>query len=46
MMSANLNLPEDAPLDPLVHESSPEVLTAVASDPRLTEDLARLSEIG
>ncbi|MFI5103692.1 MAG: hypothetical protein ACHP79_02100 [Terriglobales bacterium] len=39
-MSANLNLPEDAPLDALVHESSPDVLAAVAGDPRLTEDLA------
>ncbi len=29
-----------APLESLIHERSPEVLTAVASDSRLTEDLA------
>jgi len=33
-------LPADADLKRLVHDSSPEILTAVAGDPRLTEDLA------
>jgi hypothetical protein len=33
-------LPADADLDRLVHETSPEILTAVAADPRLSEDLA------
>jgi hypothetical protein len=33
-------LPPDAPLDRLIHDPSPEVLTAVAADHRLTEDLA------
>jgi hypothetical protein len=33
-------LPPDADLEQLVHDPSPEVLTAVAADPRLTEDLA------
>lgn len=33
-------LPADAPLERLIHDSSPNLLTAVASDPRLTEDLA------
>lgn len=33
-------LPPDAPLDRLIHDSSAEILGAVASDPRLTEDLA------
>ena len=33
-------LPADADLEGLVHDSSPEILTAVAADPRLTEDLA------
>jgi hypothetical protein len=33
-------LPADAPLDQLIHDSSPEILVAVAADPRLTEDLA------
>ena len=33
-------LPADADLERLVHDSSPEVLTAVAANPRLTEDLA------
>jgi hypothetical protein len=33
-------LPADADLEQLVHESSPEILIAAASDPRLTEDLA------
>jgi hypothetical protein len=35
-----INLPADADLEQLVHDSSPEVLTAVAADARLTEDLA------
>jgi hypothetical protein len=34
------SLPLDAELDRLVHDSSPEVMVAVAGDPRLTEDLA------
>jgi hypothetical protein len=34
-----IGLPADADLERLVHDSSPEVLTAVAADPRLTEDL-------
>lgn len=33
-------LPPDARLDQLIHDPSPEVTTAVAADPRLTEDLA------
>ena len=33
-------LPVDANLGRLVHDSSPEILTAVAADARLTEDLA------
>ena len=33
-------MPADADLEELVHDSSPEILTAVAADPRLTEDLA------
>lgn len=33
-------MPEDAPLEDLIHESAPEILIAVAGDPRLTEDLA------
>ncbi len=33
-------LPADADLEQLVHDSSPEILTAVAADARLTEDLA------
>jgi hypothetical protein len=33
-------LPRDAPLEQLIHDSSPDLLTEVASDPRLTEDLA------
>ena len=33
-------LPPDAQLDLLVHDPVPEVLIAVAADPRLTEDLA------
>jgi hypothetical protein len=36
----NLTLPPDAQLDQLIHDSDPEVLTAVAGDARLTEDLA------
>ena len=32
--------PPDASLDRLIHESSPEMLAAVAADPRLNEDLA------
>ena len=35
-----ITLPPDADLERLVHDSSPEVLTAVAADARLTEDLA------
>lgn len=30
----------DAPLDGLIHDPAPEILEAVACDPRLTEDLA------
>ena len=33
-------LPADANLGDLVHSTSPEIQTAVAADPRLTEDLA------
>jgi len=33
-------LPEDADLERLVHDPSPEILLTVAADPRLTEDLA------
>jgi hypothetical protein len=33
-------LPQDASLDRLIHDRSKEVLTAVAADSRLTEDLA------
>jgi hypothetical protein len=33
-------LPADVPLEQLVHDPSPEIVSAVASDPRLTEDLA------
>jgi hypothetical protein len=33
-------LPPDAPLDQLIHDPSPEILVAVAADPRLTQDLA------
>ncbi|HEX9254514.1 MAG TPA: hypothetical protein VF938_03175 [Candidatus Angelobacter sp.] len=33
-------LPADADLERLVHDSSPEILTTVAADARLTEDLA------
>ena len=35
-----ISLPPDAPLDQLIHDPSPEILAAVAADPRLTEDLA------
>jgi hypothetical protein len=35
-----ITLPTDANLEGLVHDSSPEILTAVAADGRLTEDLA------
>ena len=35
-----ITLPADADLERLVHDSSPEILTAVAADLRLTEDLA------
>lgn len=39
--SANkTTLPADADLERLVHDASPEMLIAVAADPRLTEDLA------
>jgi hypothetical protein len=33
-------LASDAPLDQLIQDPSPEIVAAVASDPRLTEDLA------
>jgi hypothetical protein len=33
-------LPPDTPLDQLIHDPSPEIVNAVASDPRLSEDLA------
>src|SRR5690348_10511298 len=35
-----VTLPADADLERLVHETSGEILTAVAADPRLSEDLA------
>jgi len=35
-----ITLPADADLERLVHETSTEILTAVAADPRLSEDLA------
>jgi hypothetical protein len=35
-----ITLPADADLERLVHDSSPEILTAVAADARLTEELA------
>lgn len=35
-----ITLPADADLERLIHESSPEILAAVAGDSRLTEDLA------
>jgi hypothetical protein len=34
------SLPPGAPLEMLIHDPSPEIVTAVAADPRLTEDLA------
>jgi hypothetical protein len=37
---APLILPLDVPLDQFIHDPSPQVLSAVAADPRLTEDLA------
>jgi hypothetical protein len=33
-------LPADADLERLIHDPSPEILTAVAADPRLSEDLS------
>ncbi len=33
-------VPADAPLEQLIHDPSPEIVAAVAADPRLTEDLA------
>jgi hypothetical protein len=33
-------LPDDVPLKQLIHDPSPQILWAVAADPRLTEDLA------
>jgi len=38
--SKPVQLPPDAPLELLIHDFAPEILIAVASDPRLTEDLA------
>jgi len=35
-----ITLPADAGLDQLIHDTDPEILTAVAADSRLTEDLA------
>jgi len=35
-----LKLPAEAQLEQLVHDPSPEIVIAVAGDPRLTEDLA------
>jgi hypothetical protein len=35
-----MSLPPDVPLDQFIHDPSPQVLSAVAADPRLTEDLA------
>jgi hypothetical protein len=35
-----ISLPADADLERLVHDSSPEILAAVAADTRLTQDLA------
>jgi hypothetical protein len=35
-----LTLPPDAVLDQLIHDSSPEILIAVAGDSRMSEDLA------
>lgn len=39
-LSRPVQLPPDAPLELLIHDASPELLNAAASDPRLTEDLA------
>lgn len=39
-VSKPVQLPPEAPLEHLIHDSSPGLLSAVASDPRLTEDLA------
>src|SRR5215469_2923838 len=38
--SKPVQLPPDAPLELLIHDFAAETLIAVASDPRLTEDLA------
>jgi hypothetical protein len=38
--NSKITLPPDANLERLVHNASPEIMTAVAADPRLTEDLA------
>lgn len=35
-----ITLPADATLDQLIHQADPDILTAVAADSRLTEDLA------
>jgi len=35
-----VTLPDDADFERLIHDPSPEILTAVAADARLTEDLA------
>ena len=37
---AQPTLSPDAPLDQFIHDPSPEILLAVAADPRLSEDLA------
>jgi hypothetical protein len=38
--SQKVTLPADAALEKLIHDPDPQILIAVASDPRLTEDLA------
>lgn len=38
--SRKVTLPADAQLERLIHDTDPEILTAVAADARLTEDLA------
>ena len=38
--SQKITLPADAALDKLIHDPDPQILIAVASDARLTEDLA------
>jgi hypothetical protein len=38
--NSKIILPPDADLERLVHDASPEIMAAVAADPRLTEDLA------